>query len=520
VNKRAMSVGLLVACALHLWILWPAIRPAPAPTVAAEAMPPIDSVAVRELPDEDTVKPEPEPQQPPSQAEPTRAEKVAAERREPAPAPPAQPAPPIEVTRAEPQSQSPPPAVQLAQAQAVQLPPAPAAPSQTQFAPTQAPKIETTPDVPDSGPAQLFAPIAAREAVVESAPVTDDPMPTADAWPSSPVPSAVAALREPEPPPLPPTPAMPQLPTPPTPRAGPPANTPASEPIELTEQDLAPEQPTMADAPRASPVLRMRSREMRSWNRDSMLSSLPKPDPAFLTATDPRPARRESQAPRSIGTSGAEPRSSPVVELAPRPQVAYAPVRFTSPRDRAATGTPAGPSREPTVATPSRAPAPTRSGGGDAADRGYLKSLGPVPQDPVARIAWGDADAAMRTMSIGRMALVIVDNDLKVVSSIDGSTGEWVRAGLPAQMSTFSNRVRVVDHVSAFAAFARFCQPNEHLAVLVPIGLERRIESAMDRAARSEGLSRRQVAACYGRLEPRHGALDFAIDRVERRQVQ
>ena len=161
-----------------------------------------------------------------------------------------------------------------------------------------------------------------------------------------------------------------------------------------------------------------------------------------------------------------------------------------------------------------------RSGGGEAADRGYLKSLGPVAQDPVARIAWSDASAAMRTIDIGRMALVIVNDDLEVVASIDGSTGAWSRAGLPAHMSTFSNRVRVVDHVSAFSAFSRFCQPNEHLAVLVPIGLERRIDSAMDQAARAEGLSRRQVAACYGRLEPRQGALEFVIDRVERRQIQ
>lgn len=220
-----------------------------------------------------------------------------------------------------------------------------------------------------------------------------------------------------------------------------------------------------------------------------MLASLPKPDPAFLSATDPRAARVEAQPQTPTPAPGS-------IELAsaPRPPTPYTPVAFSSSRDKAR--------------------------GAQAADRGYLKSLGAPPQDPVARIAWGDAASAVRTMHLGRMALVIVDDDLKVVGSIDAGSGAWARGGLPPQMATYSNRVRVVDHVSAFAAFARFCQPNEHLAVLVPVGLERRIESAMDQAARAQGLSRNHVAACYGRLEPHQGALEFIIDRVERRHIQ
>lgn len=530
-NKRALAVGLLVACAIHLWIIWPAAREVPAPAPTEVPMPPLDSVAVRELPSDK--EPEPKQTEDSSRQQDAKAQQPAQQLAESKPAdahPEPAPKPEPAVAKAEPVTPAEPAAVQLAQATPAEPPavptpvpapaPAPEAASLTQApAPTQAlaqqtPVIESTPTVPDSGPAQLFDPIAAQEVVIESAPVQDAPLPPVDARTLPPAPSTVGALREPEPPPLPPLPPSPasrvEAPLPSPALASPEASAPAHQPA----PDAAPR--------RASPALRMRSRELRSWNRDDVLSSLPKPDPAFLTATDPRAGRTQSPpsdpqaiVPPTVSERGAELTSAPAaaatpvpterIELAPRTPAAYAPVRYSASLDRGS----------------GRSKGTSASGGGaQATDRGYLKSLGPVQQDPVARIAWGDASAAMRTMSLGRMALVIVNDDLKVVASIDSSTGTWARAGLPAQMATFSNRVRVVDHVGAFAAFSRFCQPHEHLAVLVPIGLERRIESAMDQAARAQGLSRCHVAACYGRLEPRQGALEFVIDRVERREIQ
>jgi hypothetical protein len=529
-NKRALVIGLLVACGLHLWIIWPATRRSPERVAKDDTMPPIDSVAVRELeaPEtEETAKTEPAdvPEQP--AAPPATPTHVAEQT--PTPSTP-KADPPVELARAESRTPAPPPEVQLAQAMPVDQPSLPPTPAPTSTLNQQPAKIESTPAVPDSGPAPLFEAIPAREAVVESAPVGDVPVRSSDAPVPPPAPSAVAALREPEPPPLPP---LPPLPPAPQVQPVPPASVVQASATSAQAPQAAPPvaQTAAPTAPtRVSPALRMRSRTMKSWDRDDMLSSLPKPDPAFLSATDPRPVRAQPQS--NFGAPNppmTEPVQAPTIELAPRSQVPYTPVKFASLRDRenrehdrSAEQARVAPSASSSaqVAPPTRASAIARSGGGDAADRGYLKSLGPVPQDPVARIAWGDASAAMRTIDIGRMALVIVNDDLKVVASIDGSTGAWARAGLPSRMSTFSNRVRVVDHVSAFAAFARFCQPNEHLAVLVPIGLERRIDGAMDQAARGEGLSRRQVAACYGRLEPRQGALEFVIDRVERRQIQ
>ena len=68
-----------------------------------------------------------------------------------------------------------------------------------------------------------------------------------------------------------------------------------------------------------------------------------------------------------------------------------------------------------------------------------------------------------------------------------------------------------------FAPQAALCGPGEHLAVVVPVGLERRIDRAMDEAARREGLSRTQVVACYGRLVANPTGLEFQVERVERR---
>ena len=506
-NKRALVVGILVACALHLWMVWPLARPSRGPTSPDDAMPPIDSVAIREV-DAD----QPEAKRPAEQAEPhssreelRQAEQLAQDQ------PPQSSEQPVDTAVVEQADAAPVREVQLAQAaQHAELPPLPTAPAPTNVAADRAPQIESTTAVPDSGPAPLFDPIAARDAVVESAPGSDASMPSTEASTLPPAPSAVAALREPEPPPLPPPPAVQ------------PPNIAATAPQPLPP--LAEAVPPPA-APRTSPALRLRSREMQSWNRDDVLASLPKPDPAFLSATDPRQDRAQSQSSaRATQAPAVQAAATPAIDIAPRAQVPYTPVKFNSLRDRRSDRRPAsthveleGNAPATPMVQPQSAP---RGAGAEAADRGYLKSLGPAPQEPVARIAWGDAPSAMKTLSTGRMALVIVNDDLKVVASIDGSSGAWARAGLPNQMATFSNRVRVVDHVSAFAAFARFCEPHEHLAVLVPIGLERRIEGAMDQAARAEGLSRRQVAACYGRLESRRGALEFVIDRVERRPIQ
>ncbi|MSQ90752.1 MAG: hypothetical protein EXS01_05075 [Phycisphaerales bacterium] len=153
-------------------------------------------------------------------------------------------------------------------------------------------------------------------------------------------------------------------------------------------------------------------------------------------------------------------------------------------------------------------------------DRGAKRYASPPPQEPIARIAWGDAKSVGRTIETGRLRLVAVDADLKVVGGVEHKDGVWKRTEVPAQLASYSNRVRVVQHVPGFADPAATCVGGEHLAVAVPVGLERRIEDAMSLAARKAGISRQQVAACFGKLVINPTGLEFQIDRIERRTEQ
>ena len=187
---------------------------------------------------------------------------------------------------------------------------------------------------------------------------------------------------------------------------------------------------------------------------------------------------------------------------------------------RVGAGTGSAVSKGTTAARSSGTTGSSGPGGGQPADRGMLAPGSQVRQEAVARIAWGNADEAARTIDIGRMQLVTVDADLKIIAGIGVHDGAWSRTSAPAQMGSYSNRVRVVDHVAGFAEQSALCGPGEHLAVIVPVGLDRRIEKAMDQAARREGLSRDQVAACYGRLVTQATGIEFQVDRVERRAIK
>ena len=156
----------------------------------------------------------------------------------------------------------------------------------------------------------------------------------------------------------------------------------------------------------------------------------------------------------------------------------------------------------------------------DLASGGVFRSKVDYSLQPVARIAWGSADDALQLIDTGRMSLVFVDGEGRLTGSAVLSSGQWRRGGLPTSMASFSNQVRVVEHIPAFAAPASVALGGEHLAVLVPVGLERRIQRAMDASSRSNGLARHEVAACFGRLITDQTGLDFQIERVERRVTQ
>jgi hypothetical protein len=180
-------------------------------------------------------------------------------------------------------------------------------------------------------------------------------------------------------------------------------------------------------------------------------------------------------------------------------------------------GRPARARGDAIVAAPPPAPSPAAVAGRPA-DRGVRSDAAPQrPGEPVARIAWGDPAEAMRALDQGRMLLVRVNDALEIVGGLERSDGAWRRASGVPSLGAYSNRVRVVDHVGAFAEPARLCGQGEHLAVVVPVGLERRFERAMRDAATRAGMLWSGVAACYGRLVPTSTGIEFVIDRVEPR---
>ena len=495
-NWRIFSLGAAGSVALHLWLIWPA-RPAAPAAVAPPAEPETKRVAVREV-DTERLRdrqrsPEPKaaeapPPAPAKEPEPVPAAAVlaAAAVAEPAPVPP----PPV--------AQPEPPAPAVAPAQPAAPPQAPAAaqaPAPVAVASAESPVIES-----GNSPAAVHAGLPRREAVVETAQA-----PRSDAIESQierfEAQAAQLAQSAPRPVQMPVADAAPaQAPNPVMPAAAPAPAQPSPAPAVALAPRAAREIPPVEFKPRA-PQPAPKSPAFPWLKRGGASVQLAGAPAAAAVTPAPSPARAPAAAAARTGTPApavaAGPNGTPTPMAIRREPVPYQPVRFGGggKADR----------REVSAAF------------GQAVDRGAMSALTQAPQDPVARIAWGDPAEALRLLDLGRMALVTVDEDLKVVGGIEPAGGSWRRAASLPNLAAYSNRVRVVDHVAGFAPQAALCGPGEHLAVVVPVGLERRIDRAMDEAARREGLSRTQVVACYGRLVANPTGLEFQVERVERR---
>lgn len=477
-NKRIFIAGLLLSVGLHTIFLWPAITNRTVPVVAKKS----DSVSVRELEAEKIVTPnaeparklevktEPEPQaksevkpeaKPESKPEVTTEPKPEAKpASQPEPAPKPQPAMEPEVVL------EPAPVPEMPAAPNVVAAAEPAPIPTTEPAPTVTPVRQAPPPSQASQPAQLFRPAVSVQPAIESAPIAEI------------VVEPVVPVRKPT------------RPLAPAPRSAVRIDHPPAVEIVTTQTPVS----QSAPAPVKEPASRFVIPSLSSKHRTTRSLHPIAPAPVAM-------------------------RSNPQQQLPQRSQIQVQPETQVQPIQQFATPSTqdVGTSDSVGMSAPPNSAA-QRSTSGVLADRGVLRqgSFEP-PQDPVARIAWGEASQALRTMDMGRMVLVIVDAELKIVGGIDGTSGNWQRTSIPSDLSTYSNRVRVVDHIPGFSIPRSVCDSTEHLAVIIPVGLERRIEKAMDAAAKRAGLQRQQVAACYGTLISNRAGLEFAIDRVERR---
>ena len=139
---------------------------------------------------------------------------------------------------------------------------------------------------------------------------------------------------------------------------------------------------------------------------------------------------------------------------------------------------------------------------------------------PQLRINWGTGDHARSALEAGGMILVVLNGsggDALIREQVENDAGIWRRATYPPTMSTkYSNRLRIVDHVPAFDDVRRAVnlRGQERLAVLLPLHVERVLESAQMEAAYKRGLIMNQIDNFAGRFTLRGGALAFDITHV------
>jgi hypothetical protein len=356
--------------------------------------------------------------------------------------------------------------------------------------PTTAPELTRVPEsAPASGPAPIHAPERAQDPVIVGAPSE----PTAAAADEAAIPPSEAVARQLE--------DFEQAIQSLEREAPAPSSLSDREPIAaVTEPVHVPARvPNLTPAPASVPAPAPRPLAL-PWLSPRAGPRATNPVPSLPEATAvPAPKRpAAARAPSRTTASDAEAPTAAVL----RPVQPYRPISTSwHPQSRTGGGA-AGPSAVPAVTT----------------DRGIAStSKAPTPAEPVARIAWGEPSEAIRVLDQGRMLLMCVNESLEVVGALERADGTWRRSASLPSLGAYSNRVRVVDHVDGFADASRLCREGEHLAVVVPIGVERRMERAMRDAAARAGMLWSHTAACYGRLVPTPSGIEFSIDRVEAR---
>ncbi len=139
---------------------------------------------------------------------------------------------------------------------------------------------------------------------------------------------------------------------------------------------------------------------------------------------------------------------------------------------------------------------------------------------PELRINWGSGKQALGAIEAGGMILVVLDGaggGAVIREQVENDEEIWRRTSYPSTATTrYSNRLRIVDHVPAFDDVRRAIKlrGEERLAVLLPLHVERVLESAQMQAAYKRGLIMNEIDNFAGRFTLRDGALAFDITHV------
>ena len=141
-------------------------------------------------------------------------------------------------------------------------------------------------------------------------------------------------------------------------------------------------------------------------------------------------------------------------------------------------------------------------------------------RSPSLRINWGTPEQALASLEAGEMIIVILgggEPGPPITQQVSRDDGAWRRRPYrPAGATMYSNRLRIVDHVPAFEEVRRAIElrADERLAVLVPMRVERVLESAQTEAAIRHNVSIEQVENFAGRFSLNGGTLAFDVTHV------
>ncbi|MEM9065171.1 MAG: hypothetical protein AAGB51_06730 [Planctomycetota bacterium] len=147
------------------------------------------------------------------------------------------------------------------------------------------------------------------------------------------------------------------------------------------------------------------------------------------------------------------------------------------------------------------------------------------PTEPTLRIDWGDSQHARRILGATGMSLAVLrgrDAGVEITDSIEPVGDRWHRYPVDHDsLAAFSNRMRIVDDVPAFAEARREARltSRERLAVLVPASIERMFARAIEIEADRRGLMGSSIASVAGGFSIRDGRLLFEIKTVQTNKV-
>ena len=143
--------------------------------------------------------------------------------------------------------------------------------------------------------------------------------------------------------------------------------------------------------------------------------------------------------------------------------------------------------------------------------------------EPILRLDWGDSSHARKVIEAGKMKLVLLELDNsfnKQVTWDDQNQYHLAEIQYDPRIS-YSSSLRIVDNVPAFQDVKAMISlgPGQHLAVLVTMELEQRLEAVKISEAVRQGLEMKNIKVFGGRFRIVSNELLFEITKIQKRRV-